>query len=331
MFETSRRTGPIWSALAISLLGAVYSLVNALGKAESLCITTGCSLFKEFTVYGYSLWWGGLAFFCSTALLCVLGRQKIAFLLTGAALLVDTALLLFMAFSAPCVPCLGIALFIALLFFSLRPSGRSPSPQRPVLLLLWSFAFLPNLFLAANESMGTWAISTPEHADIQLFFSPSCPVCRTAVERFAADPDARIAYYPVAESEQDIRAIAVMRAALGDGTSMLIAFRRGLREAALLSPAPSSATPSPTSTNLPISLSLRWKLFRNKVRLASMGITTIPVMITNGVPRFLLAPPAGSSAPALFPPLPGESSPQAGQGGLGAFAGCDQTGEPCPE
>lgn len=322
MFEQSRRQSPAWTSVFVALAGLVYSTLNALGKAEALCITTGCDLFKDITIYGYSLWWVGSAFFSLSLLLCLLGKKAPALGLSKLGLFIDCLLLLFMAFTAPCVPCLIAAILIALLYYTLFKEMQSRSHKTSMLLIFWLFVFCPNLFATINESIGTWAIYGPEKSDMQIYFSPSCPVCLKTIERLAANPDARIAFHPVSEIEKDITTIHNIDTYIREGASFLIAFKRATREGS-------------TSSNIP--LRLRWNLYRNKAHLAALGVTKIPVLITNGMPQSFLSALSASPTSAVKPDsIPFNESIPDNSGttipNLETFAGCSQNATlPCNE
>lgn len=327
MFEISRRNAPVWPAVFIALAGLAFSLTNALGKADALCVTSGCDLFKDAMTYqGYSLWWAGVAFFGLVLLPCLFGRRSIALALAGFGLLADTLLLLFMAFTAPCLPCLGAALFMALLFIVLHRAQYPHNHRMSILMLVWLIALCPNLFATAEELMGTWKIHGPERPDIRVFFSPSCPVCVMAVEALAKDPAAAIAFFPVAEKDSDRAALAAMEESLAKGTSFLVAFRRGTRDPESL------AAPAGWAD-----LSMRWKIFRNKAHLHAMGVDTIPAILTNGVSGSLLnALTAPSPVPA--PPVPADQPAKDTPGtdpllpGIDAFSGCGESApQPCED
>ncbi len=319
MFEQSRKSKPAWVPVFIALSGLAYTILNALGQGQELCITAGCTLFKDITVQGYSLWWAGSLFFGLVLILGLLGKRTLAFSLASLALLCDIFLLLFMAVTAPCVPCLVVAAVMALLFLALQPGDSHGRKKGNVLLVLWLFAFCPNIVATVNETMGTWAMYGKDRADMQVFFSPSCPVCQETVTRLSANPDARIAFFPVAETPDDVATISAMQTSLEEGTSLLVAFNRALRASA---------------PDRDIPLSLRWNLFRNKAHLGSLGVTRIPVIITNGVPKSLLAHPAPSSAPVISMPAGSPATPSVDPllPDINGFAGCgDDAGVPCKE
>lgn len=318
MFESTRNQGPAWTSVFIATAGVVYTVLNALGKAEELCFTSGCTLFKDITLFGHSLWWFGTGFFLLVLPLALLGKRRTALTLTALALIADMVLLVFMAFTSPCFPCIITASLFALLFLSLNSGLPSRRRKGYALLLVWFFTLCPNLFATVDSAMGTWAIAGPDNADMQIFFSPSCPVCRQTVERFAADPDARIAFYPVSENDTDILRIRTMQSAMTEGTSFYIAFTRSLRD------------DMPPPADIP--LSLRWDLFRNKARLGSLGVSRIPVLITNGMPTSLLTQPTPHGVPAAPEAPVFSGSDTSGMPNFTDFAGCGQNAsEPCNE
>lgn len=323
MFEQSRKNRVAWIPAFLALTGLTYSTLQALGKAESFCITTGCELFKDITIQGYSLWWFGSAFFAFAMLLCLTGRRTIALAIATLALFIDILLLIFMAFTAPCFACLIAALLIALIFYSLYRDTGARNRRSSLLLTIWLFAFCPNIFGTLNESLGVWAIAGPEKADMQVFFSPSCPVCLATIERFAVNPDARIAFIPVAESETDVESIARISNSMQEGTSFYVAFKRTTRP-----------TEAPVSTSVP--LALRWDLFRNKARLGALGATRIPVLVTSGVPRSLLDAPSFENGITPFqnstPSMPQSPAFQPTMPNIEQFAGCGgEAAPPCPQ
>ena len=50
-----------------ALAGVVLCVAQALGYAEALCVTDGCALHENTTVFGLSLWWWGAGAFGSFA------------------------------------------------------------------------------------------------------------------------------------------------------------------------------------------------------------------------------------------------------------------------
>lgn len=262
----------------VAFVGAVFCALNATKNLDAICITTGCEIFKDISVFGISLWWIGTALFLTLTLLNLVKLFRTALLLALTAVIIDLGFLLFMIFTAPCVPCLFFAAILLIVFFMQCSILKRPAMLIIPTAVIWTLLVTPSLFATANEQIGTWAIHGKHQSDVQVFFSPSCNACKELVPKLSKDNPDNITYYPVAETDDDIERIFLMQKALEDGTSVYIAFNRALR-----------GNPEEVSMPLMTRLELHWNLFRNKSRLASMGVTRIPVLITNGVPRSLLS------------------------------------------
>ena len=313
MFETVPSRRPLLASVFVGTLGIILCALSALQKADALCVTTGCALFKEFTIAGISAWWFGLTAFSLNTLLSLLGRRQAALLFATLFLLADMCFLLIMAFSAPCVPCLLAAVLFALQYISI--AGAAPgkiSRAGTALLVCWFFVVSPNMFSALDETFGIWTISGPENADMRLFFSPSCAVCLKAVPAFASNPENNVAFIPVAESAEDERTILLMNRYLAEGNTMYAAFRRATKA---VSPAPASLLEM---------LRVQWHLYRNKAHLMQMGVDRIPVLVTNGLPESLYKRPAAGSRTPAYNDAPATELLQE------HFAGCGgATSVPC--
>lgn len=270
---------PAYGCALLAFAGAVFCTLNATKNFDVICVTAGCEIFKDISVYGISLWWVGTALFLTLALLNIFNYRKLALSLALFAVIADLGFLLFMTFTAPCVPCLIFAAILFILFLMQSTILKSPSRLIAPVLIVWALFFTPNIFSTINEQMGTWAISGSKQPDVQVYFSPSCPSCKALIPKISKNDSGNIAYYPVVETENDVDAILIMQDALNQGTSMYIAFNRSIRSGATV-----------PETSFWDRIVLQWNLFRNKSKLASIGVTRIPVLITNGVPSSLLSP-----------------------------------------
>ncbi len=275
MFRTRRRTHI--SGTFIALLGLILALYGAVLQAEALCITNGCTLFSDVTIMGISPWWLAVAAFGIIALLCMGGRTQAALWCSTLLLLGDMLFLGIMAFSLPCVPCLLVACIILFLYRSLTdPQDRSPW-VRTVPTFFWLAIFSPSLVNAGTELAGGWRIHGEQQAQLQVYFSPSCPACKETVLALSQSNPAHVAYYPVAEEHTDLIRLRIMQDELAAGRTLYAAFRTAI----------SDTTPLDTPLSMTGYLSLQWKVLQNKSRLARMGITRIPALITSGKPAGL--------------------------------------------
>ena len=295
--------------LTLCLLGVAFCLWAHLGNSFALCFTAGCSLYQDTTIAGVSMWWFGLAGFALLALLCLLRLTALAAMAAALGLALDTCLLVLMAFTAPCVNCLIAALILFLAYLSLRAAAEGgPAPagpgahtrRRPVLALLWGIFFIVNLGAVARAEAGLWALSDdPETASVRVFFSPSCPSCRQAVEKLSGRVD--VAFHPLAENDQDVFRAARMERELASGASMIEALTEALKE------------PEGASWRLwtPDMILLRLRLLRNKAHIFSSGSTVVPYIEYRGLPAHLAATPErrGSAARKGQRPMSGQDTP----------------------
>ncbi|MEG6506525.1 hypothetical protein [Nitratidesulfovibrio sp. 1201_IL3209] len=301
----SNRSASIWGGFLLAALGAVFCTWAAIAPSESLCVSTGCSLYSNLTVLGLPLWWYGTGAFSLLALFCIFGKQGAARGFVWLMLAADTALLALMALTAPCAACLVVAALIAGAFVAIPAEPRRDRQQRiSILLLAWGGLFFANGTALATERMGAWNLQGPENAPVTLYFSPSCPACRQAIAALAnAAPDT-VAYRPVAENDDDIPAIEQMRRDVEQGTPVAEALRKVVE------------TPPAPAMSLFEQARLRWKLLRNKARVLSTGADRLPVMLMSGMPRlpFGHAADGASPSPASRPAAPqqGPSSPVQG-------------------
>jgi hypothetical protein len=312
---------------AMAAAGALFCAVAGLGGAESLCLTEGCSLYKDVVLAGISLWWYGAACFALVTGLAVAGLGAWAFALSLAGLLGDCFFLLWMAVSSPCANCLIAGAFFFLTLLALLPVARAPLIKKCALTVagLWLFLFSPNLFEVGRELLAPWPMHGAADAPIKFFYSPSCPACREA----HADMLPRgknVAFFPVAEDKKDLGTLARLEAALAQGKEYEAAYQEAL--------AASGDAPS-------ASLGLQARLWRNQLALARMSARTLPVTFVQGYPKTKPAPaakpgmtlrdPQGDNSLGLGPGLnpttpdqpsvPGES-PAGLPPGQGNFRGC---------
>lgn len=321
-------------AVFIALIGAAYSAAGAQGLTDSVCVTTGCELYKGLELFGYSVWWYGTAGFTLVGLLVLLGRTGLARFAAGVGLLIDVGLLGLIALTAPCLACLIAGFLLLLLFIVLAtPMGI---PGR-VIAIAWLLVFSPNVIGAMKSITDPWPIYGEADAPIRLYFSPSCPSCLLSTsEALEVYPDDS-ALFPVAESDADKRKVAALVRHLEDGAPMPQDLDAFFKKAA------SRPMPEPDPE-------LRWKLFRNELALSSLGSETVPFLMIRGRPGPLpMASPRTETEPSPTPALPdkpglsrelppgmtpatpGMPKPIFPHPQGPAFSGCNPAEEPCPD
>ncbi|HIW01394.1 MAG TPA: hypothetical protein H9894_09455 [Candidatus Desulfovibrio intestinipullorum] len=332
---TSRTTAIICAA------GILFCLWVYAGTGEQVCFTAGCSLYQQSSVAGLPLWWIGVAGFAVLGLLALAGKLALAYMAAWLGLLIDAGLLALMLLTAPCFNCLIVAVLLMAAFVSLRRGvqDRSWSAQkqgRSVLVLVWSFFFICNVGIVLKSSVPLWDISdNAEDASVRMFFSPSCSKCRQGVAQLSGNID--VAFYPVAETDWDVKRIAHMQESLAGGMNMYEAFMA------------SSTVERPTTLELysPSMIALRLKLLCNMAHIYMDGGRVVPYIEYRGLPAFLDR--ENSGAPQTQP-LTQSYNPNVGQGsvqthdptrkqqddmlfleGSSAVGGACYGDKPCPE
>lgn len=274
-------TGPFF----VALLAIAFCIWSALGNDVNFCVTTGCTLYQDFTIGGISLWWYGTGAFIVLAACALLGQQNIGRWLASFFVLGDVCLLCLMALTAPCVSCLVAAVFFALSYFLFRrsvvPSPRqNPAPplRRSILLLVWLFLFVANLGQVARSQVEIWPIFDESgEARTRMFFSPSCRYCAEGINILSGNVN--VAFYPVAESDSDIYRIIKMRDLLREGMTMAEALGQ-------------SADVKPQGLGellKPENMLLRFRLLSNKAHVFSAGSQGVPFFENLGLTPDLVA------------------------------------------
>ena len=300
MGRFSHKPARLGGSALLALLGAAYCLAAELGLGEALCVTNGCSLYQNFSLYGISLWHVGIATFLVLGALSFTGRLGLALNLSRLTILADCFLLLLMSLTSPCLACMGAAFFLAVVFYSLH---RAQSEQHngkghhrhSRLLAVWVLFMAAAAILAVKELAAPDPWHGPEDAPVRLYFSPHCPACLQAVEAVAASP-LPVAYYPVAASLDEVKIILAMEDDLAKGVPLDVSLRK-FRE-------------NPPA-DLPLSLrslATLWQILRNRADVLSLGKGSVPLLLINGVPQWNTK----NAAPATPPPTtrtpPGDSS-----------------------
>lgn len=295
-----------------ALLATAFCVWSAMGNDVNFCVTTGCTLYQDFSIGGISLWWFGTGAFTLLAACALSGQQGAGRWLAGLFLLGDIFLLALMALTATCVSCLVAAMFFALCYFlfSSQPrvkAGQQQKSRRSFLLWLWAALFIINLGFVARSQLDVWPI-LDESGDprMRMFFSPSCPYCVEGLN--ALSGKVNVAFYPVAENNADVYRLAKMQTLLAEGMSIAEALGQSME----------TTEPEGFEWLKPEIILLRFRLLRNKAHIFSSGSQSVPFFETKGLPADILAevkkrnreravrglPPAGP------PPATADSGPK---------------------
>lgn len=331
-----KSTRPIpLAAAAACLAGLLFCLWVFFTGGRSLCLTDGCVLFQDFRLAGISLWQAGAVLFAALLALALLRLSRIALLLVTLALAADVVLLCIMLFTAPCVNCLIVASLIALSFTAFRKVEYPVRRERSTLLVLWSVLLIIDLGGVLRDLAEPWSpIESGSESSVQIYFSPSCPACRTLLA--GSDDLTDAAWYPVAENERDILVIAAMTDQLEKGLTLTKAVEEADKSVPILADDESSFR---LSLLKPGMLLLQLRLWRNHAHVLDAGSDRLPFLEFKGLPAFLMDDPEPEDDETAVEET--SSSPDfslPGQRGLSSIPGlnvagfCDGSGEtPCED
>ncbi len=341
---TSRSRGPLPVPFLLALAGMAFAFWNAWGAPEDLCFSAGCKLYGTFAVNGVSLWWGGAAAFALLAGLALAGRAALGRLVAGLGLALDCVLLGVMIMTLPCLACMAAALLLALCYAAFRHAACAPrrgmgqgAPRRSVsvLLAVWIGCFVMLAGVTAHSFMSPWAMRSPTGgleedtgggAAAHVFFSPSCSACRRLVTEMPTAEAERVAWYPVAEDEQDLAVILALKRRLAMGDESV----GEALTASLEAPPLSFWDALSPETSL-----MRFRLWRNQARVIEAGRGRLPFVAFEGLPEALVRPQAETTrrvprGPASAYGRPGQEEDAALPIDFGDAGSCGGTA-PCPE
>ncbi|MCA1786716.1 MAG: hypothetical protein LC657_12130, partial [Desulfobacteraceae bacterium] len=210
--------------MAIALAGFLFCLLSALGITDAFCLTQGCEVYQGYTVAGISLYWIGALVFLILGLMSLWpGAYGLLAILTGLVLVGNFVFLIIQFLMWPCTSCLIVAALLGSFAWCLAGHVKS---GLGILCMVWLLLFSANIFLLAKDSIPPWPVLGKNNAEIQVFFSPTCPACRQAVENFLRDPDLApyVAFYPLAKNNDDHHRISLLVRNLRQGMPAAQAF-----------------------------------------------------------------------------------------------------------
>jgi len=305
-------------AFGLAVAGFAFCVWNIVDASAVPCLTIGCSMQHSFTLGGISLWWFGAGAFTLLGLCAVTGFAAAGRFFSGIMLAGDCALLLLMAVSATCLGCLVIALLLGAEYALFCRAAPHTGILSAALLLIWSACLLMVAGQLVQEAASPWPIASPAHpAQVRahIYFSPSCGACRMLVRGMPDAEAAQIAWFPVAEHEDDIPVVAAMREALARGATLKEAMN-----------AAQEIPPCGRWEKL-VLLPLQIRLWINRGHVLQGGRDALPYVTVYGLPQALLS--GQRTRPAGNQPLDAPALPFLDIDTLGECKG--GTALPCPE
>lgn len=255
----------------ISALGAAFCLVS-LGEGHPLCATAGCELYSNYKLLGFSLYGWGLLGFGLLAILagpgCKPQLKQPLYSVLCLALTIDIVLLGYQALLWPCSSCLFVAALVGLAAIAgywVYPYCRTCTYR--VLTGAWLILFtVVAVSMVKEVALRPWVMYGAENAPVQIYFSPTCQACQSVALQLLDGSDGdKVAFIPVAKSQEDTRRISVVvQLGLNGPQAVRQLFQENLEGEGR---------------------GVGWALLRNKVAMARMGITRVPTIISPFVPE----------------------------------------------
>ncbi len=265
----------------ISLVGLLFSAWNVFDFSHEFCVLpSGCEVFVDFTLFGISLWWLGIAFCTVTLCLALFGKVSLGKLFSGIGVILDTGLIIVMIFSMPCSNCLVIGSCIALIHLAFYIDNRNKSLPfelpKPKLLLPWIVAFLMVLGNILMAQTNPWPVAGSYEDDVHVYFSFSCPACNELL--MAQGEKDGVAWFPVQEGDEDAFAVKYLQGEMAKGVSFKQAYAQYQQE-------------KPKADIFDVfnfeHWSIQFSLWKNAAHVMRAGKGSLPLVQYHGLPSHL--------------------------------------------
>jgi len=253
-------------AVALNFTGLFFCLLSVFRMTDVLCVTQGCSVYEELSIFGVSLYgFGSTAFFM---LLCFAIARQGRYLLMASAcfLMLDSVFLTIQILLWPCMKCL----IVAALFGAVMAAAmiRERKTWMNWVMSVWFLLFFADVAAIAKESVSPWPVFGSDAAPVHLYFSPTCISCQEMIDALMAKTDVptQIALYPISKNSEDTGKIMFLEKQLKNGAT--------LKEAMAL-----YQEVEEVNTNDPAYLRTILNTFKNMLALSRMGVTHVPFLV----------------------------------------------------
>ncbi|RLA97433.1 MAG: hypothetical protein DRG83_15860, partial [Deltaproteobacteria bacterium] len=167
-------------SIALTLLGALFCLLNLFTPNAFHCTDTGCRLYGKMTLLGIPIFGWGTLFFFLIFLALIFKPVKVSILLE-LGVLIDTFLLSYQLYNVICTKCLIVAFFLGLTSIVIFASSRRK--RSLILLFAWWTFFSGAIFTSYTQNITRpYPIWGKPDAPLKVFFSPSCKTCQALME-----------------------------------------------------------------------------------------------------------------------------------------------------
>ncbi|MBI5591187.1 MAG: hypothetical protein HY881_11965 [Deltaproteobacteria bacterium] len=254
-------------AVVLSAAGLCFCLLSAFRMTDVLCITQGCSVYEDFSVFGISPYWFGAAAFLMLLCFAVAWRGRYLTMVAALFLMLDSVFLATQILFWPCMKCL----IVAVLFGAVMAAAMIQEKKTWMkwVMAIWFVLFFVDMAAVAKESISPWPVYGYDAAPVHLYFSPTCPSCRGMIDALLAKTDAptQIALYPISKNSEDTGKIMFLEKQLKNGMA--------LKEAMAL-------CMQVKDLNMTYNMAY-WRTilntFKNLSALSRMGVTHVPFLV----------------------------------------------------
>jgi len=263
-------------------LGTLFCVLNGLGM-EIACLTTGCSVYADYSFLGLSFYVWGTAAFAAAVVFAGLDRLRPGLFLAWSTLLLvaDVGFLLWQAVFMPCSSCLVVAALLALGLVAglLHEAAWGTVRLRrgaKIVLGAWLVLFAVDATDAVREQFQPWPIhGDPQTAQYEIWFSLTCPHCRETLQTILYTPEMAdlVVLYPVAKDDTDVDKFDMLYCGLNADVALDDALDRSWEA--------EECDADDVDLTHWERIVLRLRLAWNKALLVRKGHTAVPVLVSN--------------------------------------------------
>ena len=256
-------------AVGLNVVGLSFCLLSAFRMTDVLCITQGCSVYEDFSLFGVSLYGFGSAAFLMLLFFAIARQGRYLLMASAFFLILDSVFLTTQILLWPCMKCLIVAaLFGAVMVVAMIQYQDKKTGMKWVM-SVWFLLFFVDVIAVAKESVSPWPVYGYDAAPVHLYFSPTCPSCQGMIDALLAKTSAptQIALYPISKNPEDTVKIMFLEKQLKKGTT--------LKEALVLCQQAKEVNTIYDMAYLRTVLNT----FKNMSALSRMGVTHVPFLV----------------------------------------------------
>lgn len=257
----------------VSVVLGLFCLLQVLGYDNILCVTSGCEIYKNITIFGMSMYHFGTALSLVALSLILTRKLNYLHIFMTITIISDILLLLYQSFFWPCINCLFVAVNIFALFILSSTLSNKKNKTFYVIIYIWIGLFSVTSFNAVKEKIHPIPVYGSSESSVKVFFSPSCDSCKDVIDSIVEkNMQSDVALYPINKNYEDIEKIDTLICSLRCGETLTTALGKCFGD---------------IKPNKDISivefLKNRLILLSNKMYLSKIGSTTVPVIWNNKI------------------------------------------------